>query len=644
MDDRADGAVGERPGRLGARPTAALRSVEATAALQVSLFGALQVTTPSAALSVRGFPGVKPKQLLELLLCERGHRVSKSRLAEQLWGEALPQDHAATLETYVSVLRRTLDPRAGARRSAIVTEHGGYRIGPDGVDVDLDRFDELVGQVADAEPELALARLQQALELVRGEVLEDEPYAPWAQQLRDTYHDRHVQALVDAGRLSLVVGEAPRAMGLAQKAVALSPLAEPAYQVLMTAAYALWRQDEALGAFERCRRLLAEELGADPLDETVALHLAILRHEEVAELMPVIGARVRQSISVVAPVPDELPLLGRERELAQLQEAVTRARTGRLTVALVTGGTGMGKTALVERLAQRCGMPVATNRCSDLESAFPYLALSLAVRTLVPEQGEQGLPAVDRLVERAQPFDQFTRLGVMESFAAQLSGQPGFLLWLDDVQWADPETITTLGYLQRRCADAPIVVVLTCDRSRPTLEALRTLHPDVRVDLGLLSRAEVDGLGQPDLFAVTAGHPLFVDGWLRARRRGLPQQFPPELCERVLMDCWDAGPQGYRLLSVVAALEGPACCPELLAELLDADRLEVVGQLDQLVERGLLAWVDDGVAFCTPALRSVLLAALSPARSAIVRDRAQSLTSGWAADGAPPLAGLLPGA
>ena len=595
--------------------------------MRFSLFGALQVVTPDATLSVRGFPGLKPKQLLELLLCERGHRVSKSRLAEQLWGEALPQDHAATLETYVSILRRTLDPRAGARGSAVVTEHGGYRIGPEGLEVDLDVFDRLVAEAGGAEPEVALGRLQQALELVRGEVLEDEPYAPWAQQVRDTYHDRHVQALVDAGRLSLVVGDAPSAMGLAQKAVALSPLAEPAYQVLMTAAYALWRQDEALGAFERCRRLLADELGADPLDETVALHLAILRHEEVAELMPAIGARARGPAGVAACVPDELPLLGRERELAQLHDAVARARGGSLTVALVTGGTGMGKTALVEQAAQRSGMPVAANRCSDLEAGFPYLALSLALRGVLPDLGEQGLPALERLVERAEPFDQFTRLGVMESFATQLSGREPLLLWLDDVQFADPETVTTLGYLRRRCPDAPLLVVVTCDRSRPTLEALRSLRPDVRIDLAMLPQDDVDGLGQEGLYAVTAGHPLFVDGWLRARRDGLAQEFPPELCERVLMACWDAGPQGYRLLSVAAAVEQETCRPALLAELVDAGRLEVADQLDRLVEQGLLVWQGHEVAFCTPALRSILFAALSPAHRTLVRERAHALAT-----------------
>jgi DNA-binding SARP family transcriptional activator len=247
--------------------------------LRVNLFGSLHVASARRALEVRDFPGQKPKQLLEVLLCHRGHTVSKDRLAELLWPTALPRNHVATLQTYISVLRRTLEPGAAAGRSVVVTERGGYRIGPAGLEVDLDVFDRLVAEAIGASPGAALDCLGRALRLVRGDVLEDEPYAGWAEPLRETYRTRRVQALVDAGRLSLLVGDAPGALAWARQAVELNPLGESGCQVLMTAAYSLLRQDEALAAFERCRRLLAEEFGAVPMHETVALHLAILRHE-----------------------------------------------------------------------------------------------------------------------------------------------------------------------------------------------------------------------------------------------------------------------------------------------------------------------------------------------------------------------------
>lgn len=600
--------------------------------VQVSMFGGLRVVTSSAVLGARGFPGVKPRQLLEVLICERGHAVSKSRLAELLWGETMPRDYAATLETYVSVLRRTLAPGRPPAQSVVVTEHGGYRIGPEGVEVDLDLFDSCRREALSAQdPAAALAALHRALELVRGPVLEDEPYAAWAEPIRETYQERHVSTLVEAGRLSLTLDDAPAALRLAQRAVELQPLAESAYQVLMTSSYALRRQDEALAAFDRCRRLLADELGVDPMQETVDLHLAILRHEQVA---PWAGQPGPRPVQVQAlPERDVVDssastLLGRERELALLQDTVGRARDGHLTLALVTGCAGIGKTALIEQLVSTCDQLVATNRCSALETGFPYLALSLALRSKLPTGGDCGLPALQDLVSRAAPLDRITHLGVMEGFADRLRTQSPLVLWLDDAQCADPETLTTLAYLQRRCPEAPVLVILTVDRSWSTVPALRTLRPDVRIDLGRLPEDCVHALGHEDLFAMTGGHPLYVEGWLRARRAGLLHEFEPELCERVLMACSDAGPDGYRLLRTAAGLEEHTFSPGLLATLVGAPLAEIVDQLDDLVDMGLFTWVADELAFSAPALRSILAAALSPARRAAVLERNQDRQQG----------------
>ena len=89
------------------------------------MFGPLELRVAGSRLGPRDFGGVKPKQLLEVLLLERGRLVPKDRIAELLWGTALPQRVAATVETYVAVLRRRLDARPGLARCLIATEPGG---------------------------------------------------------------------------------------------------------------------------------------------------------------------------------------------------------------------------------------------------------------------------------------------------------------------------------------------------------------------------------------------------------------------------------------------------------------------------------------------------------------------------------------
>lgn len=593
--------------------------------LRISAFGPLRVAAGAAELRVSDFPAAKPRELLEVLVSHRGHRVSKHRLALLLWGDQPPRNDAAALETYVSVLRRTLRRLDDTAAAAVVTEPGGYRLGPEGVEVDLDLFDAAAREATGAVPTAALASLQRALSLVHGEVLEDAPDAPWATALRDTYRERHVEVLVDAGRLSLVTGDAVGALDLARRATALAPLSEPPYQVLMTAAYALGRQAEALDAFDRCRRLLADELGTDPLDRTVALHLAILRHEAVAELVPGQRTVVRSASDQPADCPPPA-LLDRQREVDAVVAAAHRAREGRFTVVVVSGSTGMGKTRLVEDVVSAAGLPLAANRCSDLESEVPFLALTLALAGVVG-RSTTALPGVQGLLEHGGTGASggLSQLALLERFAAGLEGVAPLVLWLDDVQWADHDTLTALGYLQRRSPQLPVCVVLTCDRSRPAAELVRRLRPDLRLDLQPLARDCVDALGHEALFAQTAGHPLFVEGWLRARREGLRQPYPADLCERVLMQCWDAGPQAYRLLGLATALDGQSFSAQGLADLADLALVDVLPDLERLFELGLLVPDGTDLCFATPALRTVLLGALSPATQGVARERARGL-------------------
>ena len=588
--------------------------------MRVAVLGPLQVLDERAELGVKDFRGTKPKQILQLLVIERGHTVPKERLAEGLWGEAMPRNHIATLETYVSVLRQTLQPHGSPRASVVLTERGGYRLDTDRVQIDLDEFDSAIAHAVRAEPQSALQSLKRGLSLVRGRALEDEPYADWALATRDAYTQRHVQALIDAGRLSLLTGDALGALALAKQAVGHNPLAEAGYQVLMGAAYSLWRQDEALAAFDRCRRLLADELGVDPLDETVALHLSILRHEDIAPLLPAI--EVGRSSS--AP-PDRSPMLDRDPELKQLRSAAEQAFAGRLTVVLVRGDMGMGKTRLVETLAAELDVTVAANRCSDLESSFPYLALSLALREALPDLAANGLPGLAALLERAEraePIDEFARLRVMESLATALSTRPPLLLVLDDVQWADPETVTTLGYLQRRCPEAKVLVVLTHDPATAPSPPLRALRPDVRVELHALSREAVEDFAGPEVYPAAGGNPSHIASWLDARARGLDEVFTPELRERIVTACWDLGPATFRLLCAASAVEQPSCTLELLSHLLEARPSDVIEQLDRLVLTRLLDEVGNGFAFRSATVRSILQGTLSPARRELLNQTA----------------------
>src|SRR5580765_4352102 len=76
--------------------------------LAIRLFGALTIEDGRRRLGPSDLGGVRPKQVLEILLAARGHRVPTERIAELLWGAERPKDVGGSIQTFVSVLRRHL--------------------------------------------------------------------------------------------------------------------------------------------------------------------------------------------------------------------------------------------------------------------------------------------------------------------------------------------------------------------------------------------------------------------------------------------------------------------------------------------------------------------------------------------------------
>ena len=153
--------------------------------MHIRLLGPLEIEDGPRRLGPADFSGRKPKQLLEILLTERGKVVSKDRFADLLWHDELPQDASATIDTYVSVLRRHLEPATThARNSRYIRRiRPGYLFDTSETEVDVDRFQALMseGQRARNEGDLEGAddAFAAAIDLYRGAYLEDEPQASW---------------------------------------------------------------------------------------------------------------------------------------------------------------------------------------------------------------------------------------------------------------------------------------------------------------------------------------------------------------------------------------------------------------------------------------------------------------------------------
>jgi DNA-binding SARP family transcriptional activator len=578
---------------------------------EIRLFGSLEIRDGGCVLGPADLGGVRPKQVLEMLLAARGHHVSTPRIADRLWGEESPRDAAAAVQTFVSVLRRRLVDDRDRARMLVVTEAEGYRFATDEVEFDLDRFDQLLEQSARQPTRVARRSLEQALALVRGEVLEDEPYALWAQDLRNTYQGRVLGARIDAAEAALAELDYGAALAHAQAACTLDAFGEHAQRLQMLALYALGRQHEALETYRRFRVRLDEELGLAPTAATRAVEAAILRQEDIRTLLP------RPIVEHTAARSGTVRLLGRTEELAVLDTAVRNALDGSFAFAGIEGEAGFGKTRLLDELAAMlAGVRIGRARCSPLEQHLPYVPLAAALRDALGEDEPERLrvPALrpifpELAADTGAPAP--TEVEALESLVELVTERAPLVLFLDDLHWADVSTIAAVGYLRRRCASVPgaVVAAIRLEQAPPD-HPVHDLCTDALVRLGPLTAAEVAPLGIADLHASTGGNPRFVAE--AAAHRGEPA-LESAFGEALIAECRAEGPLAYRALLTASLLEEPFD-PEPLATAIRVDPIELVEEIERLCERRILRVDGPRFRFRYPLVREVLAASLSPAR------------------------------
>jgi DNA-binding SARP family transcriptional activator len=589
----------------------------------VQLFGPLVVANRGRRLGPRDFSGVKPKQVLEILLAARGRRVPKDRLAELLWSEELPQNVAATLATYVSVMRRALEATGRPGHDLVVTETEAYRFATENAEVDLDRFDQLLEQAAAAPTGEKRRLLDEALALVHGDVLEDEPYADWAEEIRRTYRTRVLEAHLEAAEAALAERDHDAALRQAEAAVAIDKFGERAHRLTMLALYALGRQHEALDRYRRLRRLLDHDLGLEPMPETNALHAAVLRHDDVNALLP----RPTSPSSSLAP-PAETPprLLGRAEELSALEGLVRRSLEGSFGLAVIEGEAGLGKSRLLDELSASFPTTrIGRATCSQLERHLPYVPLAAAVRDALRGVADpRARPALRHILPESglsEPDCSYPEIDALEALIGLAQAHAPLLLILDDLHWADPATLGAISYLQRRCAGVPLAIVGAARSEEVAPDhPLRRLTANLLIELGPLTPHDLSPLHIPELHARTGGNPSFVSA---AINQGTTRHLERTLAATLLARCRAEGPQAHALLLYASLLEDPFD-PELVADISDLDAMRLTEELERLCDRGLLIVDGLGFRFRYEIYREVLRSSISPARQRILRKRVRS--------------------
>ncbi|MFB9800798.1 BTAD domain-containing putative transcriptional regulator, partial [Streptomonospora salina] len=367
-------------------------------------------------------PEAKVRALLAALLVRDGRPAAAERLVDELWGEHLPANPARVLRAKVSQLRRVLGHAEEGGRDRLRHGPAGYRLAAEPDEVDAGRFRALVESARRAsDPRVAAARYAEALALWRGPAYADVADDAFAAAPAARLAEERLTAVEEQARCRLELGEHALLADELRDPVAEHPLRERLVGVHMRALYRSGRQAEALNAFDRLRRRLAEDLGADPAPETAALHRQILRQVPV----PSEGAAPQRPRTNL-PVPLS-GIVGREREVAEVRALLADER-----LVTLAGPGGVGKTRLAQEAASGSAGGAAGAVCLvELGSLAPAagtdpaervaeaIAVALGVRD---DAGDAGASPAARLADRLRAGGGLLVLDNCEHLVEPVSG------------------------------------------------------------------------------------------------------------------------------------------------------------------------------------------------------------------------------
>ncbi|MBT8217780.1 MAG: AAA family ATPase [Acidimicrobiia bacterium] len=632
--------------------------------LQIRLLGGLLIESNGRTLP--RIPSRPGRSLFAYLVLNRDRPIGRDQLTGLFWPDMSDTQARRRLSQALWQVQ-TLLTEAGLPAHHILTTPNTVRFNPSSdFWLDVAAFEGATASLKEVVEEPAAGRLGEltdAIALYRGDLLAGM-YDDWITVEQERLRRLLFRALRHVAAIYKSRGEFDEALSFARRLALLDPLHEEAHRDVMRLCLLAGRPNDALLQYEVCYSALADELGAEPEPATT-------------QLFESIAAQRRSGRRPFVPAPRSplfdpgavVELVGRDEPRTVAVDAIEGALAGRGTVLLFEGEAGVGKTRLLEAIAEDAnwrGCGVLWGESVDGDAARSYhplvTALSGALSPLRTEQlraqiGDLWLGELARLmpqladrlgelpgVAALEPLEEAER--VREAIGRTIGGLARItpqLLVLDDFQWADEETVAAIGHLAGSIDGAPIVLCVAyraqaAREHSAVWEALRQIDAGPRsrrLSVTPLARAETAELirvssdVQPDRATLdriqneTGGNPLFVLETLRALHEhhvALADgpaadpggDFPlPSTVQDLISRRLVALGAAERTVLEAYAVAGHEAEATIVAAAIDRPRPEFYASLDVLVARGILLDRGDRYRFRHELARRVVLAELT---------------------------------
>src|SRR5262245_23914432 len=615
-------------------------------------------------------PTRKAQALLAYLAVPASSAHPRDKLASLLWGNTIETTARTSLRQTLYALRKSL---RDADPQPLIVDGETVALNSSAVTVDVHEFELLAAQATPS-------ALADAAALYEGEFLDglavlEQPFEDWLLGHRERLREVALNALFRLLAHQCAAGSNDSAVQTALRLLRLDPLQETVHRTLMQLYVETGRRGSALRQYQFCVSTLQRELRTEPEAETKALYQEILQRrshamlERPSEPTKAVTARPRPEITEPPPAW-EPPLVGRQRDLARLTEALDEAFAGHGQLAILLGEAGVGKSRLVTELTaaatRRLGRVLA-GRCYETERILPFAPWVDALRAgrvledrgvldtlepgwrddlgrLLPELSSQGKPTASQaagdLAGRSGGDPRYPFEAISELLKRLARRQP-LLVVLEDVHWADEMSVRLLAFLGRRLHEFPLLLVATIREEemadvgllRQSLDELDETGELIRLPVPPLSRADtaalVQALAPPglphqlvshltqDAWRVSDGNAFVVVEVMHALREGQTlsgeQRLPlPARVRNLVQQRLERLSDRGRRLVAVAAVIGRQFDFALVQRAADMSEREAAEGVEELVRHRVLRGAGDGLEFSHDHVREVATSELPP--------------------------------
>ncbi len=635
--------------------------------LRLHLFGAPRIERDGQIVHVDTRKAIA---LIAYLVGQGGYQ-SRDTLGALLWAESDQGGARAALRRTLSALNAAIEG------TGLLIEREAIAFDPSSLWCDVTVFTQAIAGCAGHSHdqhivcEQCLPLLNEAASVYKGDFLQGFTLRDSAEfdlwQFQQTEHLRRLYSvtLEKLVHLYSISHDYLQAIELAQMWLALDPLHEAAHRQLMQLYAWADQRAMALRQYRECVRVLQQELGVPPLDETSSLYQQVMENR----------IEPRSIISTLTPIsisPETtkfmLPLTGRDAEMSRLELAYSHVSQ---QVVVIEGEAGIGKTRLTEDFIARCrtaGHFTAVFRCFESETSIAYAPVIRLLRDLLNKGLLEGLEThwlteLGRLLPEIQsralstPAEMNntaaqTRLyeAICQTIAhASKAAYPHIILF-EDIHWSDNATLEFAAYALRRSKPQQIMFMFTWRSEEmprghhiqlTLAEYIRSGEQICHITLPRFTKEHIhqlvsaaslnaDSLLIDRLYSESEGLPLFVYEYLSLIRTNTSLQNASEWetpigMQALLRSRIDQLSKTARQILDAAAVIGRAFDFDLVRECGGRTDDETVDGLDELQQRGILYVGEEDIIiyiFRHEKLRAATYKDLSLARKRLLHGRA----------------------